>query len=329
MVATTADTDRPSPAAQPQPLERRPTEPEAVFIVGVGSSGTSLLRRLLETSERIAIARENHYVGHHLTRHGARFYFRHAGDLSDDANVRRLVDFIYDGEFQRKMWWRNISNFWRWLIAEVPREEVERYLLAGERSEGGVLASFLRIHADREGKAIIGEKTPAHLKHVDTLISWFPDARVLHIIRDPRAVYVSDLSHRRKDRRKPYRWLMPIPFLLQSVVLVQTVFFWRSAVRLHQRYQRAHGTRYKLIRFEDLVTRQDETLDDVFAFVGTDRPADATDRMDMVKHGTRTVEQGIDPGAATRWRERIHPFAKRFLETFLGGYLRRLDYPSR
>jgi hypothetical protein len=184
----------------------------------------------------------------------------------------------------------------------------------------------MRLHADLEGKPVMGEKTPAHLKHVNTLLEWFPAGRVIHIIRDPRSVYVSDLNHRRKDRRKPYRWLMPVPLLLQSVVLVQTVFFWRSAVRRHLRYERRYPGRYMLVRFEDVVTSPDETLPRLFEFLGTEMPADATERMVPVGHGMRPVERGLDPGAATRWRERIHPFARRWLEFFLGADMRRLGY---
>lgn len=322
MVATPEKVDVPQPAAPDTSGE----EPEAVFIVGVGSSGTTMLRMLLETSDRIAIARENHFVGHHLARQGARFYFRAAGDPKDDESMRRLVEMIYSGEFQKRMWWRNISTFWRWMIENVPREEVEKRLLAAERSERGLMAAFMRLHADIEGKAVMGEKTPAHLKHVDTLMEWFPGARVIHIIRDPRAVYVSDLNHRLKDRRKPYRWLMPVPFLLQSVVLVQTVLFWNSAVKLHRRYERSYADRYRLVRFEDVVTQPERSVPELFDFLGVALPDDATERMAPVKHGIRATSRGMDPGAASRWRERIHPFARRFLQLFLGGRMRRLGY---
>jgi hypothetical protein len=323
MVATTDEA-----AVQPRPATQQPrrSEPEALFIVGVGSSGTTLLRLLLQTSDRLAIARENNFVGHHLTRQGARFYFRSAGDLGDDDSIRRLVAMIYSGDFQRRMWWRNVSRYWRWLVEAVPREEVERRLLAAERSERGLMAAFMRLHADIEGKPVMGEKTPAHLKHVDTLLEWFPGGRVIHIIRDPRAVYVSDVNHRRKDRRKPYRWLMPVPLLLEAVVLIQTIFFWSSAARRHRRYERQYPERYMLVRFEDLVTAPDDTLPRLSNFIGVDIPEDATERMASVRHGIRTVTQGLDPGAATRWRERIHPFAARFLELFLGRAMRRLGY---
>jgi hypothetical protein len=40
----------------------------------------------------------------------------------------------------------------------------------------------------------------------------------------------------------------------------------------------------------------------------------------------RSSDEGIDPTAADRWRERIHPFAKRFLELFLSRSMRRYGY---
>ena len=77
--------------------ERLPGEPEAIFVVGVPRSGTTLMRFLLEISPRIGIARENHFMGHIFGRRGARHFFRRAGDLADDGAVRRIVEMIYSG----------------------------------------------------------------------------------------------------------------------------------------------------------------------------------------------------------------------------------------
>ncbi len=75
--------------------ERRPGEPEAIFVVGVPRSGTTLMRAMLDTSDRISIARENHFMGHVFGRRGARHFFRKAGeDLNDDATIRKIVDMI-------------------------------------------------------------------------------------------------------------------------------------------------------------------------------------------------------------------------------------------
>jgi hypothetical protein len=155
-----------------------------------------MMRRLLDASERIAMAQENHYMGHYFGRRGARQYFRRAGDLRDDAAVRRVVQMLYEGEYARHSRWREVSPFWRWVVREVPRDEVERRLLAAERTERGLFAAFLRLYADMKGKPVMGEKTPTHLGHVDTLLEWFPNGRVIHMQRDPRAIYVSDRDTR-------------------------------------------------------------------------------------------------------------------------------------
>ena len=59
------------------------------------------MRRILDSHSMVAIATENHFLGHLLSREGARVYFRRLGDLRDDAVVRRLVAYIYDGDFER------------------------------------------------------------------------------------------------------------------------------------------------------------------------------------------------------------------------------------
>lgn len=314
-----ADTELDAPPAE------QPTDPEAIFIVGVSRSGTTLLRRVLETSDRVAIATENHYLGHLVEREGARHYFRRLGDLADDATVRRIVELIYSGEFQRRSRFREVSPYWRWLVANVPQPHMERRLLAAERSERGVMAAFMRAYADHLGRPIMGEKTPAHLNHVETLLDWFPNGRVVHMIRDPRAVFVSDRHRRRGKPRKPYSWLMKLPLLFDAVMLLQTTWTWAAAVRRHRQLERRYRGRYLLLRFEDLVSRPEIHLPRLFAFLGVPMPERATD-VKVVSRGFAWGQEGLDAEAASRWRRHIHPFSDRWLRFFLGRSMRRLGY---
>lgn len=316
----------PAPATDPRPVpERLASEPEAIFIVGASRSGTSLMRLLLELSDRIALARENHFLGHLRAREGARYYFRRAGDLAADETMQRIVELIYGGEFQRQSRWRQVSKFWRWLVEDVPRDEMERRLLSAERNERGLLVAFLRAYADRLGRPIIGEKTPAHLAYVDTLLDWFPSGRVVHMIRDPRAVYVSDLRRRRNKLRRPYSWFAALPGLLPLVILVQTTVVWRAAVARHAVYEKRYPDQYRLVRFEDLVQRPDETLTALYQFLGVAMPTDATN-VNVVSQGFRSGEHGLDGAAADRWRQHIGPVASRWLQLFLRGPMRRVGY---
>jgi hypothetical protein len=300
-------------------------EPEAIFIVGVPRSGTTMIREVLERSPRIAIARENHFVGHVREKEGARFYFRQAGDLADDESITRIVDLIYTGQFAEKSRWREVSTFWKWVPKFLARDDVEARLLAAERTERGLMRAFMRAYADHQGRPIMGEKTPAHLYYVDTLLEWFPGARVVHMIRDPRAVYVSDLRRRRNKPRKPYSWLMKVPLLLQAVLLVQVTLTWRGAARLHGEYAKRYPQSYLLVRFEDVMREPETTVGNLFGFLGVDMPADATD-VRVVSQGFKGGEQGIDAAAADRWREHIHPLARRLIELTLRRHMAGIGY---
>jgi hypothetical protein len=313
------------PRAGQAPAVDREREPEAIFVVGVSRSGTTLLRTVLQTSDRIAIAMENHYVGHVIPNYGARHQFALLGDLANDETIGRIVEFIYSGEYQKRSRLREISPFWRWLIREIPPADLEQRLLAAERTERGIYAALLRLYADFMGRPVMGEKTPAHLNFVDTLLEWFPSAKVVHIVRDPRGVYVSDSRRRRGRPTPPYSWLMRLPLAFQSVMLVQTALAWSGAARRHFRLARVHPDNYAMLRFEDLVRQPEESLPRLFEFLGVELPAGATD-VKVVSRGFNLGAEGLDAAAADRWREHLHPMAARVLKLLLGRSMRRLGY---
>lgn len=302
-----------------------PGEPEAIFVVGASRSGTTLMRTILERSPRIAIARENHFVGHLRESEGARFYFRKVGDMRNDDAVRKMVDLIYSGEFQRQSRWREVSPYWRWLVANVSQADITERLLATDRTERGMWAAFLRVYADKQGRPIMGEKTPAHLEYVDVLLDWFPNGRVVHMIRDPRGVFVSDLRRRRNKLRKPYSWIAKVPGMLAATILVQTTWVWRNAARLDAAYARKYRDRYRLVHFEDVVKTPDKTLGSLFEFLGVEVPPDPTN-VKVMARGFKWGQEGLDAGAADRWREQIGRFSNWWLKSTLGRELKRLGY---
>ena len=316
---------RNQPEVAPEPVPNDAHEPEAIFVVGVSRSGTTLLRKVLETSERIAIAPESHCVGHVVGGQRMPDPFRHLGDLADDETIRRIVDFLYSGDFQRRSRWREIGPFWRWLIREIAPAELEQRLLAADRTERGLMAAFLRTYADFMGRPVMGERTPAHLRYVDTLLEWFPGGKVVHIVRDPRAVYVSDCRRRRQRPTSPYSWLMRLPLLFPATMLVQTTLAWNSATRRHRWLERSCPNAYRMIRFEDLVRQPAAELPRLFDFLGVALPAGATD-VQVASRGLDLGAEGLDVDAADRWREHIGPLPARLLKVLLGRQMRRLGY---
>ena len=275
-----------------------------------------MMRALLDTSDRIAIARENHYMGHVFGRRGARAFLpqgRH--DLTDDNTVRKIVDMIYSGEYERMAGWRPPSPHWYWLIENIDRDELERRLLAAERTERGMFRAFISAYADKKGKPIWGEKTPTHLNFTDELLEWFPDARVLHMLRDPRAIYVSDRYRRQNRDRWPYTWMR------QGAAAAGGVPARPDGSHLAQRLAPACGPQGAAS--EPTIGCSDSRMSSPTPTATCRRssaswdvavPEDATSVGLAAQHGMRSSDEGIDPKAASRWRERIHPVAKRFIE---------------
>ena len=308
-------------------VQERRDEPTAIFVVGVSRSGTTLMRHVLNSHSRVGIAPENHYLGHLLPRGGYRHVFRRSGDLADDETIRHIVGRIYAAEFQRGTRLRPVSPFWRWLRRSVPREDLHQRLRAADRTERGQFDAFLRAYADANGKAIVGEKTPAHIAFVDTLFEWYPGARVVHMIRDPRAVFVSELRRRLDTPTAvPYRWLVHLPPLFRGFVLLETAWAWAGAVRHHRRLSRLVPLAYRLVRFEDLVRSPQAALEDVCSFLGLD-PEPAMLEQEVTSRGAQLGQSGFDAGAADRWRASIGAGQAAWLVRLLGRRLEEMGYP--
>jgi hypothetical protein len=288
-----------------------------IFVVGVSRSGTSLMRRVLNSSPEIALCRENHYLGHLLPGEGVRQQLRRVGGLGDDAAIERAVRFIYGGGLERGSRLREQSSQWAWLTKHVAQEDFAARLRGSDRSERAVFDAMLETYAEQRGKRIRGEKTPAHVRYVNELLAWYPQGSVVHMLRDPRAIYVSELR-RRQDvhAAHPYRELARWRPALATFVLVETVLAWADGAIRARRNQRRYGQRYIIVRFEDLVRDPGPVVRQLCVRLGVDFVPEML-RQRVVSRGHGAGTDGFDPAAAERWQTAIHPFARRVIEKIL------------
>jgi hypothetical protein len=301
-------------------------KPEFISIVGVSRSGTTLMLKILNESDQIAICRENHFLGHLISSEGARYKFRKFGDLEDDENVYKLVDYIYCGEFDKDSKFKGMSPHWEWLVKRVDREEFLQRILDSDRSERALFSVALRVFADRQGKPIAGEKTPAHIRYVPTLLEWFPDGKILHMLRDPRAVFVSELRRRKGLAiTTPYKQLKRSNFLFTLFVMLQTTLVWFESVYRYYKYRKLYPENYYLLRFEDLVTDPEKYVRQVCNFLGVDFQQKMLDQV-VTSRGFRTGQTGFDAQAATRWKRYISPWIKAWFSFWFRRYLKEFGY---
>ncbi|MGH3380950.1 MAG: sulfotransferase family protein [Actinoallomurus sp.] len=139
-----------------------------IFVLGCPRSGTTLLRLMLRAHPRIAIPPETRLLLDAYEHRGA------YGDLSQLANRTALAEWIVAGAGTR---------FGR--LGLDPRSVADE-IIAGPPTLGSALEIALRAYARRLGKPRWGDKRPGYVQHIDALLRMFPDAQIVHLIRDGR-----------------------------------------------------------------------------------------------------------------------------------------------
>lgn len=283
------------------------TPPRTIFVVGSGRSGTTLMRHILSRHPDVAICGETRYLRTgHLRRTGFRDRFAGVGDIATDEGARSVVDYIYD-EIQGKNWWR-------WIQRNVPREQFLRGLLQSDRTDRALFDLVMTLSA--RGKPIRGEKTPAHIYWVPTLLEWFPGAKIVHMLRDPRAVFVS-----KRRRVASGQWHLH-PFssvqrrepILSLQLSLMTIISWRDITRLHYRYQQTYAENYRLVRFEDLVSDPKAQVMEVCDFLELGFAQEMLDQRVYISSFDQAGPPVVrfDSDTIERWRTYLHPSINRW-----------------
>lgn len=257
----------------------------AVFVAGRGRSGSSLLLRLFDGHPEVfAIPRESRLFTEVAPQ------LRESGDrqAAEACLISRFADFRAQ---DRQMAAADRIRLGMATVdpgsADLPRElfRISLEALAAAQDPGGAKC-FL-------------EKTPKNEEHLDEIFALFPRARVIQLVRDPRAVY---LSNKRSDAFR-----MTPEFAAQQ---------WVKSIRRILRHVVKFGVRDQImvVRYEDLVASPQPTLQAVCDFIGVGFDAALT-RPTVYGHPWQGNSYGaqapatyeIDPAKADSWRKEITP----------------------
>jgi Sulfotransferase family len=180
---------------------------------------------------------------------------------------------------------------------------------------------FMADYAASKGKARWADKTPSYAEHLQFITALFPEAQVIHIIRDVRYVTASALS----------RWGWRLAWTMPET--------WRRSVKMAREFgSRADPDQYREVRFEELVGATEATLRGVFDWLGEswDPRVLDYDRQEHLGGGPLSFsvskaarERGgtaIDPSRAARPSHALDPILKARIERTAGALNRELGY---
>ena len=236
------------------------------FIVGEMRSGTSWLRRTLSAHPEIVCDHEGSFFGRGYSREEIPVYTGPVSSLTRALAVSKEL----------KVWHGLAWNQWT--------DDYEEDLRNLNRLS---IDYFLAKAVARTGKRIVGDKSPQHTANLDEMYEIYPDARIIHIVRDGRDVAVSAMHHwwrLTKDRAGGLFELTPEELAIKDAYLANRKGFLASGrsifteERLGQLARRwsyrvgkacrdgttLYGTRYLEIRYEDLLEDPATNLRRVF-----------------------------------------------------------------
>ncbi|MDX1470796.1 MAG: sulfotransferase, partial [Flavobacteriaceae bacterium] len=208
------------------------------FIVGPHRSGTTYLQTLVASMPDVGTAPETHFFCRVLP------YLRELEaakqkpiQFSDIKNA--LTNIMLQGE--------DIIDFW---------DKLELAFL--EDGYLGLFTCLMKQFTNKNAKLarVYIEKTPGHLWNVEEILEYFPSAKFIILMRDPRAIAVSLLKLSSPKSRE-----------MRTKHLVSEIKYLETAFKKISEYEKNLPDKAKVVKYEDLVMATDQILKDICQFL--------------------------------------------------------------
>lgn len=281
-------------------IDAGPPEPP-FFIVGFQRSGTTLLRLMLDSHPQVSVPLDTTGLWVRYEQRLASFE-----PLTSIESRRQLVDSILS-DVRIQLW-------------ETPLTADDVISASHLAGYPGVIEGFHLAYARARGKSLWGAKDLWHMLHLSAVLRWFPDARIVHIVRDGRDACMSlqkqefggdDLLQCAESWREQIWWVREIGQILGK-------------------------SQYFEVRFEDLVEQPEAVLRSLTKFLGLEWSPDMLEYHRRVgeaipsdkRHIWPLLEQPPQKSARNRWKREMSPGARICFEKRAGRVLREFGYET-
>jgi hypothetical protein len=268
------------------PIEK---EKSLFFLVGPPRSGTKLLRAILNQAQGVAVAPESHIYPKFLQHYEQRDPYSHREEI-----LERIEGTLYMERLKRNDY----------------RIELDDLVQIGDRIQDVIRRFMCRIAKEIDPNVkFVGDKTPSYSHHILTLHHFFPEARFVAIVRDPRDRALSISSSWGKSSE-------------------MAALNWREPVRRILEAKKELGKHLHLIKYEELLEDPELTVKGICEHLGIAyeermlQEADSTEKFGSVQR-----MKGIQKGNAGKYWEGLSQRRIRSIEAIVLDEMRSVDYP--
>lgn len=270
---------------------------EPFFIVGNDRSGTTMLRMILDRGPDVAIPPESMFLT----------------DLGDELRGAAPAPPSADG-LMEQVWSHPKVALWE-LPTTHPHIPPD---LDPQATRRFIAQAPFAAYAQLNGKPFWADKTPHYVHHVDELLTLWPDARFVVLVRDGRDVALS---------------LRRMPFGPNNAWAAAS--WWARGIRAGQEAALQHPDQVMTVRYEDLAERPAVEVPRICTFLGLHYGEDMlaiekSDRAKIVADQASwfpTLFDGVNTTAVRRWEREMSAHDRRVFEALAGDELAALGYP--
>jgi hypothetical protein len=178
---------------------------------------------------------------------------------------------------------------------------------------------LLKTSACLKGKARWGEKTPNHVFYVENIKEWFPQAKIIQVVRHPCGVVASHLRRGRSRGNPASLWYYP--------ALANILQWWLRTSRLACQYKNIYGEGFYVVKFEDLVTNAHRTVCHICRFIDEDfHQAMLSPPLYNSSFQNYESGYGFDEETLTRWQTRLPDWIKIVVLAACRSYTKAFGY---
>lgn len=263
-----------------------------IFLTGVGRSGTTVLQSMLHSHSQISFSVETHFV------------------------KRYVVPFLLSGkkpnpeEIQKDRFIHRLS----------PQKQSE--LLESKYSNlEDLRGAFLKMlkPEDRNSVPFLGDKDTEHVRYFSHIKKFFPDAFMIHIIRDPRDVVASRLKTEWGAKRSLEFHIAEYQYYLKKV---------------RREGERLFGEKFYELKYEDLLEDPQLILTDVLEELGLTFEPEMLDFYKNVnelvsedeKKWKGNVDKPLNKSNKGKWRDSLDDSDAAILQHGLEDFFEEMGY---
>jgi len=287
-----------------------------VFIIGGSRTGSTMLRTILNKSPQIDLADEIHFYSlPWLRRDVATNIRKQVGNLDTPDALDKVMHVLYSGA----------SEGWFWQEVEklLDRDMMRRELSSRPLTLQNIFHAILVVHAKMRNKGRCGSKFPTHYLFTDILLEWYPNCRLVHTTRNPKAVYASQAN---KYLSEEQNWFSRSYMRFRQFVHINIQL--TLTARLHKQLRQLPN--YQLVQYENIVQDSASEIQRVCDFLEIDY---LPQMLSPERYGSSfdrpgVVGKGIETSSLERWRTSINPLTAKFIDLSHRRAIRLLGYDA-